>query len=444
MSVPSGCRWGVAGSEAGAHQHRPPGRRQRLDAELLHQLLDAGEPVRPHRPEQVMERQHRVGLAAAEVRLQLHHRIAAPAGQPPHGAPQQLPQPLGQVGAAEEVRRVAVFGTGRPGVHLGEIGGELRLLQVPRAHILVGDHHLPPGAEPEPRLRPPGSAPLDPVPRALVADDAQEFLAHRVGCRRLLRRPHPGEQPLRGVERPVGVLRTEGLLVGEGVPDLAELAHPGPLGVPERLPEDALPVVPHRLEEGMAVPAHPPVAAPREREMPGRVQPRRPVRPQPAAQASLHERRQPLADGIQRPLHPVAVRDRHDESRAGAYRLGGFRIRAGLLETRGGNGDPPPAGEARWLAQERGQPRFRRDPKQPHRPAAGSAAGNGPFLPFPPDLGRDPEDRAFPGGDGRGNPVAPEGRIRIPELLVLREGRTGERELPIDDDSLAGRHGAAG
>ena len=56
--------------------------------------------------EQVIERQHRVRLAAAEVGLQLDHRVAALAGEAPHRADQQPLQALGEVGAAEELDRV--------------------------------------------------------------------------------------------------------------------------------------------------------------------------------------------------------------------------------------------------------------------------------------------------------------------------------------------------
>jgi hypothetical protein len=57
----------------------------------------------------VKERQHRVGLAAAEVGLELDDRVATRARQPLHGAGQEPPQAVGEVGAAEELHRIAVF-----------------------------------------------------------------------------------------------------------------------------------------------------------------------------------------------------------------------------------------------------------------------------------------------------------------------------------------------
>ena len=52
----------------------------------------------------MIERQHRVRLAAAEIGLELHDRIAALAGDALDAADQQALQALGQKGAAEELR----------------------------------------------------------------------------------------------------------------------------------------------------------------------------------------------------------------------------------------------------------------------------------------------------------------------------------------------------
>ena len=78
---------------------------------FLQDGFDAQQFARRGAGEQVIERQHRVGLAAAEIRLQLHDRVAALAGQATHGPRQQLPEALGQIGAAEELGRLAVRGS---------------------------------------------------------------------------------------------------------------------------------------------------------------------------------------------------------------------------------------------------------------------------------------------------------------------------------------------
>ena len=78
--------------------------------------------------EQVVERQHRVRLAAAEVGLELHDRVAALAGEAPHRADQHPLQALGEIGAAEELDGVLVLVRPLAEVHLPEVGGELGLL----------------------------------------------------------------------------------------------------------------------------------------------------------------------------------------------------------------------------------------------------------------------------------------------------------------------------
>ena len=60
---------------------------------------------------------------------------------------QQTSQALGQVGAAEEFGRVAVFGGTLAQMHLPEVGGEFGLLVVAAGHVGVGADHLAPGGQ---------------------------------------------------------------------------------------------------------------------------------------------------------------------------------------------------------------------------------------------------------------------------------------------------------
>jgi len=85
--------------------------------------------------------------AAAEFGLELHDRVAAPAGQAPHRADQHSLEALGEIGAAEELDRVLVLVRPLADVHLPEVGGELGLLIEAAGHILVRRHHLAPGLE---------------------------------------------------------------------------------------------------------------------------------------------------------------------------------------------------------------------------------------------------------------------------------------------------------
>ena len=68
---------GVAGGDPVADQHDTTDRGQFGGASGLQHLVDAGESGRARAGEQVEECQHRVGLAAAEVGLELHDRVAA-------------------------------------------------------------------------------------------------------------------------------------------------------------------------------------------------------------------------------------------------------------------------------------------------------------------------------------------------------------------------------
>jgi hypothetical protein len=97
----------------------------------------------------MVQGEHRVGLAAAEVGLQLDHRVAARlAGQASERALEQAGQALGQIGAAEELDRIAVF-LGRVAPrHLGEVGSELGLDVTAARDVGVGRHDLAPGLEP--------------------------------------------------------------------------------------------------------------------------------------------------------------------------------------------------------------------------------------------------------------------------------------------------------
>ena len=150
----------------------------------------------------MIERQHGVGLAAAEVGLELHHRIAAPAGETAHRAHQHRLQALGEVGAAEELDRVAVLVGPFAQVHLPEVGGELGLLVAAAGHVAMGRHHL------APRLEAARDLALDGRARALalfaahllVEAQAQQLQLHLFDVVRL-GRGNGREQPGRRIER---------------------------------------------------------------------------------------------------------------------------------------------------------------------------------------------------------------------------------------------------
>ena len=55
-----------------------------------------------------------MGLAAAEIGLKLDHRISACAGESLGGADQKRTEAVGEVGAAEELPRIAVLAARAP------------------------------------------------------------------------------------------------------------------------------------------------------------------------------------------------------------------------------------------------------------------------------------------------------------------------------------------
>ena len=95
----------------------------------------------------MIERQHGVGFATAEVGLQLHYGIAALAGEAQHGIGEHLPQAFGEVGAPEKLGGVAVFVGAFAQVHLPEISGKFGLLVATAGDVAMGADDFAPGFE---------------------------------------------------------------------------------------------------------------------------------------------------------------------------------------------------------------------------------------------------------------------------------------------------------
>ena len=133
-------RWGDhrAGQHCSGH---PVGQR---NPRLVEHVPDPRQVLRRHTRGQVIQGDHAVGLAAAEIRLQFDDGIAATARQPPRRPHQQIPQTLGQIGAGEELPRVLVLRVGSALQHLEQVGGELRLIEASRRNVSVRRDDLPP------------------------------------------------------------------------------------------------------------------------------------------------------------------------------------------------------------------------------------------------------------------------------------------------------------
>jgi hypothetical protein len=228
---------------------------QLLRPRLLKDGVDPRELTGVASREQVVEREHRVRLPAAEVRLELNDRVAALARDPQDGAREEALQAVREVSTPEELDGIAVLVRPLAEVNLPQVGGKLGLLVPSARDVLVRRHDL------APRLQGPGGGALDRRARALsllapdllVEADAQELHLHLLELGALGRR-HAREEAARRVEGSVGIVARERLLVSPAVSLVAELAHEGPLRWAERLPEDVVPRVPHDPEQDGDVP----------------------------------------------------------------------------------------------------------------------------------------------------------------------------------------------
>src|SRR5690606_39795016 len=84
------------------HRHLPSLPTRRSSDLLSKHCVNAGEFPGRRAAEQVVEREHRVSLAAAEIGLELHDRITALTGQALYAADQKAFQALRQKGRSEE------------------------------------------------------------------------------------------------------------------------------------------------------------------------------------------------------------------------------------------------------------------------------------------------------------------------------------------------------
>jgi hypothetical protein len=192
-----------------------------------------------------------VRLAAAEVGLQLHHRVAAAGGQALHRADQHPLQAFGQVGAAEELHRVPVFVAALAQMHLPQIGGELGLLVATAGHVDMRHDHFAPGLEVAGDAafdRRAGRFPLF-AARLLVEAHAQQFHLHLVDVVRLRGR-NGGQQAPSRIERAVGVVAGEGFLMRPGVAHGHQLIDQAALALAENLAKHLGPFAIHDHQRG--------------------------------------------------------------------------------------------------------------------------------------------------------------------------------------------------
>ena len=181
-------------------------------------------------------------LAAAEVGLELHNRIAAAPGQALDATAKQALQALGEKRAAKELDGIAVLFAALAEMHLPEVGGELRLLVAPAGHVGMRRDDLAPRTEDfGSRRRNERSAGLPLLGACLLIDNQPaQFAAHlRDGV--CLRRRNRRKETRCRVERALRVITGEAMLVRPFVSPLPQLADQRAFGVSEALPEHLIP-----------------------------------------------------------------------------------------------------------------------------------------------------------------------------------------------------------
>ena len=160
------------------------------------------------RVEQVIQREYRVRLTAAEVRLEGDDRVALLVDQPLDRVGEQVAQAFGQVGPAEELDGVAILRCRDALPDLVEVRGELGLLVVAGRDVVVGFHDFPPGRQARRRLTLgglPGSLPG--VRAGLLGDfEAHDLHLLLVQLEGLLAGADGREQTGHAVQGPVGII----------------------------------------------------------------------------------------------------------------------------------------------------------------------------------------------------------------------------------------------
>src|ERR1041384_2749469 len=95
----------------------------------------------------MIARQHRMRLAASEIRLKRDDGTANLSRNPPHRTHEQMLETLGQVCPAKEFDGVFVFVRALAKMHLPEIGGEPRLLGATAGNVLMRRYNFAPRLE---------------------------------------------------------------------------------------------------------------------------------------------------------------------------------------------------------------------------------------------------------------------------------------------------------
>ena len=256
----------------------------------------------------MIQRQHGVGFAPAEIGLQVHHRLPALATQAAQSVQQQAAQAGGQEGAGVELAAVGIFRAGAAAMNVAEVGGEFRHAEGAALNILVRRRHVAPGFQARQRH----TFQLQRRVASLVACLFRQFRAFEflTQCEHRFHRLFRGnrrKKALHCVQRAGGVVGAECLFVGGAVADLDQFVDETAVGGGQVLFEAALPVVQHDAQQALRVPVHRAVGAIGDGKLAGSFQGFRPFFAQGAGKRALDERGQGVAQRVEGAVDAVAV-----------------------------------------------------------------------------------------------------------------------------------------
>src|SRR6266536_3161129 len=175
----------------------------------------------------MVERQHGVRLAAAEVGQQLHHGIASVRVQPIQGVGKQVTQTFCDIGTLKEIAGIAILVGSFASCDLPEIGGEFRLLKTTGGDVGMWSDDITPGTQSPCRVALDGSNSCLAYffPGLILKADAQELLPLTLDLCGLVSSCDGCEQTLNAVESTVGIVGTERLLMGPFITHFAQLTY---------------------------------------------------------------------------------------------------------------------------------------------------------------------------------------------------------------------------
>ena len=192
-----------------------------------------------------------MGFAATEVGLEVDDWIAAVTAKATSGSNEELAQPIGQVGPAEERHRVLVLDIGVVGRHLIEVRGELCLLEATGRHVGMRGDDIAPRAQSRQRCALGGLGCCLPALASslLVEELTLKITLESLDHLDLVHRTDGLQQALCSVEHSVGIVCRELVLVCPLVSSITELAGERSLTLAELVSPHLLPGVLHALEQ---------------------------------------------------------------------------------------------------------------------------------------------------------------------------------------------------